>query len=95
VEDLLRRIRHRESVTGDHRFIADFKSAPRSETRFRYLRDKYTAEDMILNRAAELFAQFRQFGATWAGCVQACRTDFVPQFTEKWGKISAQLKQAA
>ena len=54
------------------------------DPKFKVLRDRYMYEDSINSRASQLFEKFSSYGATWAGCVQAVKTDFVPSFETKW-----------
>lgn len=46
----------------------------------------------IENRASELFEQFSKHGVTWAACVQAVKTDWVPSFMNRWGEIGRTAK---
>lgn len=52
----------------------------------RDLQKRYNDEKMIQNLAADLFDKYGKNGATWAGCIQAVKTDWVPSFHNKWVK---------
>jgi hypothetical protein len=42
------------------------------------------AKEAVYNRALELFDKYKSAGVTWAACVQAIKTDWVPSFETKW-----------
>lgn len=57
------------------------------------LRDKFIKYETIMLRATELFARYKDSGATWAGCVHSVKTNFTQQFEQKWGLIKADKGQ--
>src|SRR4051794_17121280 len=73
IDMVLARLRFRDGV----------KSAARNP-RLRAMRERIEREDHLEFTANQLYEQYRPFGCTWAACVQAVKTDWVPQFRAKW-----------
>jgi len=51
----------------------------------RKLKERYFEEEKIQKQASKLFEQYSDVGVTWAACVQAVKTDWVPSFHNVWG----------
>lgn len=90
--DIIKAQQHREAVAGTASFIADQRNQPRVEVRYRHLREKYVTEDIIMERSRDLFVKYAEYGATWAACVQAVKTDYVPAFSNKWLQQASKKK---
>ena len=73
LKSIFQRLEHREYVL-----------SRKHDPKFKVLRERYIYEDSINSRATKLLDKFGSYGATWAGCVQAVKTDFVPSFESKW-----------
>ena len=67
-----------------HRDMVKARTHDRSYDR---LRERYEWEDMVHNRALDLYSRFGPAGVTWAACVQAVKTDTVSTFTQKYGSM--------
>ena len=81
VIDILKRMQHRE-------FIMSRRHDPKLASK----RERYEQEDSWYSTACRLHDQFGYAGATWAGCVQAAKTDWVSEFQMKWGDRIRSLK---
>lgn len=57
-----------------------------SKMRPKELANKYIEEDRVERAAIELHTKYGEVGATWAACVQAVKTDYVPQFHLKYAE---------
>ena len=57
----------------------------RHEPSYSKLRKRYEYEEFVSGRATDLFEQYKNAGITWAACVHAVKTDWVPKLHIKWG----------
>lgn len=71
-----------------------FVISRRKDPKLAAFRERYELEEMAEMTAARLYDQYREAGATWAGCMQAARTDWVAQFHMKWGERLRKLREA-
>lgn len=72
IEDIQKRAAHRSFIMARH------------EKSLQPLRERYENEEMVNTRANQLFYQYRAADVTWGACVQAVKTDWVPQFHSVW-----------
>ena len=68
------------------RTVREFVMSRRKDPHYRDLAEKYIREEFVKDRANDLFEKYGGAGATWAGCVQAVKTDWVSQFETKWSR---------
>ena len=51
-------------------------------------KDLFLAKADIERRALELFNKYKSKGVEWSACVQAVKTNWIPQFETKWHNIA-------
>jgi hypothetical protein len=65
----------------------------RDDAHMAAFKEKYLHEDYVQRRAAELYFQYVDLGVKWSACVQAVRTDWIPQFQVKWAEKARLSKE--
>lgn len=51
---------------------------------------KLIEKDKVTRKAAELLKRYNRAGLTWAGAIQAVKTDFITAIDLKYGRIKAE-----
>lgn len=59
----------------------------------RELGKRYRKEKETNTEASKLYNRFSDAGVTWAGCVQAVKTNFTEQFMDKWNKKLKEVRR--
>lgn len=63
----------------------------RNEKHHAVLKERYMNQEMVETRASELWLKYGEV-ATWAACVQAVKTDWIPSFLNKYNDKLKALK---
>lgn len=76
----------RDKASRDFRNNIIHRARRSSDKEINRLAEKFKQEAAVESMALDLFDKYGSYGCTWAACIQAVKTDHVPQLKDKWHK---------